>query len=387
MIRLIARVIVLVASPCLVAVATHLPTADYFSGYAGTRSVSPEAAARSLTWAETDISTSPRLRALGIKTILYTDPNRTMVGDADFTPDDSAYAHDCYGRRIMANRPGQFLMDPHSPVVRTVWRSHVTRYAAEGHFDAILNDDANNLLYAHGQPCNYQPMDWLQATNDLQQSLNYPVIYNALSTFTDRTVAMSIGLNRTAIGGMMEQCYAASPSQPRESGDSWYVAEATEIKMAQDHRFFFCYGNDTTNASLAIDSRLYVLASFLLTYNPSTSVLWEYYEGPSRFHVMPETGLVLLQPAQVIRSVSDLLRPSGVYERDYSECYLGGRGQGPCIVAVNPDAVSHKLALNRQYRRTLTLFGGGVADGGTARILPPGPPAELAPLSATIAFE
>ncbi len=375
----------LAASLCLLGAApTHVQTADYFGGYAGTHDVAPAVAARWLTWAETNVADSPRMRALGVKTLLYTDPNRQISGEPLYTADESSFAHDCGGQRIATLRSGQYLMDPHSPAMTRLWKAHVRSYSADGHFDAIFEDDADDLAYTRGVPCRYDAAAWLSATNAMQRALGYPVVYNGLANFTDRTVSPAIGLNATAIGGMMEECYAVSPSRPKSSGDAWYVTEATELAMARAGKLFFCYGNDTTAADASLDARLYVYASFLLSYDPATSVLWEYYQGPARFHVMPEAQLVPMQPRVTAQRVDDL-SVAGTYQRAFGACYLAGRDQGPCVVAVNPSQTARPLALPG-YRRTLVLGGGSVIEGGTARVEMRPPPAQLDPLSATIAF-
>lgn len=376
-----ATVWLLAASP-----PDHVATSDYFGGAAGTHLVDPSVAARWLTWAETDIADSLRLRGTDVKTLLYTDPNRAMNRQPEGRADESAFAHDCAGGRIEAYRAGQYLMDPHSQALLGVWRAHVQRYGRAGQFKAVFEDDADDIAYVRGMPCHYSPEDWLQATIAMQQAVGYPVVYNGLSNFSGEAVSPAIGLNASAVGGMMEQCYARSPAQPKTTGAHWVVTEDTELRMAAEGKLFFCYGNDTTPAESALDGRLYVYASFLLGYDPSSSVLWEYYQGPSRFHVMPETQLVPLQPPTTPRSVADLRTASGIYQRAYGACYLGGRLQGPCIVAVNPDAQAHPLNL-AGYTRTLQISGGGVLDGGTARVAPPGAPGTLGALSAVVAFK
>jgi hypothetical protein len=261
----------------------------------------------------------------------------------------------------------------------------VTRYVAEGQYDAVFEDDANTVEYTKGRPCNFDANDWLSATVAMQGALGFPVIYNGLSNFRDRTVSISIGLNQTAIGGMMEECYAAA-RVPKQGGDRWYVAEATELRMVQARKLFFCYDNDTSPAAGALDARMYVLGSFLLTFDPGTSALWEYYQGPSRFHVMPETQLVPLQPRKPISSVDDLRTIGGVYEREYAQCAIGGQSAGPCVIAVNPDGGPHPLTLGG-YRRTLQISGAGIVDGGTIRVSATAPPSQLGGLSAVIAFQ
>jgi hypothetical protein len=370
-----------------VAAPLHLQTADHFAGYAGTRVVPPKVAAQWLTWAETDFAGSHALRRYGVKTMLYTDPNRVMKGDADFPNDDSAYARDCGNTPIQtARRPGQFLTDPRSRVVLATWRGHVARYMREGGYDAVFEDDANTVEYSTARPCNFDAQSWLRATIAMQAALGFPIIYNGLNNFSDRTVSLTIGLNQTALGGMMEECYGSSPSLPKLSGDRWYVAEQTELEMAAQRKLFFCYDNDTEQAAGAVEARMYVLASFLLTYDSATSVLWEYFQGPSHFHVMPEVQLVPLQPLTFPRSIDELRTTTGLYERRYRACYLAGREQGPCAIVVNSDPWPHDLDL-RGYRRTLQINGAGIVDGGTVRVSAAAPPSELNGLSAVVAFE
>jgi hypothetical protein len=367
-----------------VTVPKHVQTSDYFNDE--TRAA-PQAAAAWLTWAETGVKESLELRPLGVKTIVYTDPNRSISGrQPEYTQDESTFAHDCSGSRIQSSsRPGQYLMNPHSAALAAVWKRHADRYGTAGHFDAVFADDANDLRYITAQPCNFNAQDWLAATNTMQRSLGWPVVYNGLSNFTDQSVSPSIGLNASAIGGMMEECYAPAPSQPRSPLPRWIVTEETELQMAAAHKLFFCYGNDTSPAASAIDSRLYVYASFLLTYDLASSVLWEYYQGPTYVHIMPETQLVVLAPRSAVRSVTDLRNASGVYERAYGSCYLAGRSVGPCVAAVNPDDQPHALDL-RGYSHTLQLSGGGVLYGGRVSNDGPSPPTQLAGLSAVIAF-
>jgi len=381
---------VLASAVCLLAatpVPQHVQTSDYFGGYAGTRLVAPDVAARWLTWAETNIPDSVRMLALGVKTLLYTDPYRTMQGDPDLPPNGQGYAYDCSGNKIEARRAGQYLMDPSSPAVLAQWKSHVSRYSAEGHFTAVFADDAGNLAYLRGVPCHSDQAQWIDATNALQRALGYPVVYNGLSNFTGSTISPTIALNASSIGGVMEQCYAASPKQPKTPGTAWTVEENTELRMAQDRKLFFCYGNDTTQAAQAIDGRLYAYASFLLSYDLDRSVLWEAYASPSRLHAMPETQLVAMQPAQTARTIDDLKTSGGTYVRTFGACYIAARNQGPCAVAVNPDALSsHALSLSG-YRRTLRISGSGTVDGGTIDVVAAAPPSQLAPVSAVIAFK
>ena len=368
----------------------HVPTADYWAGYAGTKTVPPDVAAQALTWVETDVPGSIRIRPYGVKTMMYTNPNRAQPGQPMYGEDENEYAHNCGGTRVRAGAhyAGQVMTNPFSEKLAAMWRHTVARHQLTTRFDAIFNDDAVGAAYALDQPCGYNFDEWLRGEADLQRKLGAPVIYNGLEDYYNQGVAREIVLNASSIGGMMEECYAALHEDHRVGGWKWRVTQETELRMAQAGKYFFCYGRDMTPADQAYESRLYTYASFLLTYDLATSVLWEYYKTPSGGHVMPETQLVATDP--VVRSVPHinvLQTAGGAYARRYRACYIAGRSVGPCVAAVNPDeSAAHSIDLSG-YTRTLTLVGSGVFDGGAIRVDSVRPPSTLAPLQAVIAFK
>ncbi|HET7813127.1 MAG TPA: putative glycoside hydrolase [Candidatus Baltobacteraceae bacterium] len=370
------------------AVPRHVLTGDYWGGYAGTHNVPPDQAARWLSWAEVSPQDSAILAPLGIRTLLYTDPNREQPGDPMWSTQEAVFAHNCGGGRVRAgsNYAGQVLTDVHSPALQAAWKQSVARHMEGARYNAVFDDDAVGALYAADQPCNYNFDEWLSAHSRLIQGLGMPVIYNGLSDFYNRGVAREISLNRSAAGGMMEECYAQFKPDHRVGGWQWYTTEYTELRMAQEHKIFICYGRDLTPADQAYDGRIYTYASFLLTYDPKTTVLWEYYKTPTGGHVMPESQLVALDPVKQVKRVAQLRENEGVYLRQYRKCYFGGRSVGPCVAAVNPDEDTHRLRLPG-FKRTLQLNGSGVFDGGSANIANVAPPSSLAPGGAVIAFK
>lgn len=389
MMQIVHRHIVLLAAVVLVgAVPRHVQTADYWQGYAGTKNVPAQQAARFLSWVETDVPGSQQISGFGVKTILYTNPNREQPGDPLYGNSDREYAHTCGGQRVLGESAyrGQLLTNPASRTLATLWRRSVDAHTAEAHFDAVFADEAVGIAYSQETPCGFHFAQWLREETSLFRNLHYPVIYNGLNDFNGHGLAREIALNRGAIGGMMEECYAQLTADHRVGGWRWWATELTEIHMAENHKYFFCYGRDLTPADQAYASRMYTYASFLLTYDPHTSVLWEYYKTPSGGHVMPESQLVALNPVKRVNRVVQLRTPSGAYVRKYRRCYLAGRYVGPCAAAVNPDPVQHELALPG-YRKTLVLQGSGVFDGGSVHIENRPPPQDLAPLGAVIAFK
>jgi hypothetical protein len=378
----------LTALVLLAAAPRHVLTSDYFEGYAGTHKVSPHRAAQVLSWAEVDSAGAAAISPLGVKTMLYSNPNREQPSDPLFGSDEEEYAHTCGGSRARgeSHYAGLVMTNPRSRTLRTMWRRYADSHAQAGHFDAIFADEAVGSAYAQDVPCNYSLDSWLRDEIDLFRSLHYPVVYNGLNDFKNHGIAPEIDLNKAAIGGMMEECYAQLNPDHRVDGWQWWATEETELRMAQERKYFFCYGRDLSPAQESYDGRLYTYASFLLTYDPNTTVLWEYYKTPSDLHVMPESQLVALHPVRAIRHVADLRANEGVYLREYKDCYIAGRRMGACVAAVNPDDDTHALNL-RGYRRTLQLQGAGIIDGGTVRIANDPPPRSLASRGAVIAFK
>lgn len=364
----------------------HIQTADYFGGYAGTHRVAPEVAARWLSWAETDNVNSLRLLPLGVKTLEYTNPYVESVGDPLYSKDESMYVHRCNGARLRLGNPRFGITDPNSPILRSAYIRSVRQRESTGHFTAFFEDEALLHYYGVRPPCNYNENNRLNGMIALQRAIGYPVVYNALEDFDHHSVAREIALNSTAIGGMMEDCYSTLDAPHTSSGWRWLATEQTEIDMARDGKYFFCYGRDLTPADQAIQQRLYVYASLLLTYDLSSTVLWEYYKTPSGEHVMPETQLVALDPIRTgIHTISQLRAVGGAYVREYRKCYIDGFAQGACVAAVNADSTSHRMDLSG-YSRILAIDGSGQFDGGKARVIRQNPPSVLNPGSAVIAF-
>lgn len=385
------RILACLASVALLAaVPRHVLTGDYWGGYSGTHNLPAQQAAQWLSLAEVDPADATTMSQLGVKTMLYTNPNREMPGDPMFTTQEQEYAHTCAGTRVRGEAKyaarGLVLTNPGSDAMARIWQNSVARHSINAHYDLIFADEAGGDLAALDVPCNYSFEGWLRDESRLFASLGRPVIYNGLNDFTNHQVAREIALNKVAAGGMMEECYAMLNEPHRVPGWMWYASEATELRMAQDHKYFICYGRDLTPADQSFDGRLFTYASFLLTYDPSTSVLWEYYKTPSGGHVMPESQIVALHPEKRISRVAQLREPGGAYVRRFRDCYVAGRSVGPCAAAVNPDDQDRNVNLSA-YHRVLQLHGSGIWDGGTIELARTQIPTALPPRSGVVVFK
>jgi hypothetical protein len=372
---------------------THVVTADYLGSPWGSTSISWAAAAPFLSWAEVSPANASAIRAAGIKTQLYVDPNRTATTDPMYSSVESEFAHDCSGNRITTLLNGQtlYVMDVTASTLQQSFAQYTAQYA--GSYDAVFEDDSGPLSdFTYSQfsamPCNYSDAAWISGGESLNDASAVPVIANGLSATGTSAISPAIQLlaSSNTIGGAMEGCYA-SPSIVKATGTYWVNVEDTELEVGDQNKIFECYANGPGSSGTNPDARLYVYASFLLGYNPSTSVLWEMYSTGTGFNVNPETGLVALDPkVPTPASISSLQQAGGTYGREYQECFLHGQFVGACAVVVNPDAGSPHIFPFPQYTHTLVLSGGGVLDGGTVSTTGPPPPEYLAAGEAAIAF-
>ncbi len=373
-------------APSSTAVPNHVMTADYVATNGGTTKAASTLAPW-LNWASTSWQENPDVKAAGIKAMFYTDPNRQQPGDPMYTSDETTFAHTCGGSRIKSTYiTSQYLMSPASSSMRTQWKNYVAEESDGATWDAIFEDDTNDVLYTTATPCDYSAPSWLSSSQGQDSSLSpTPIIYNGLQI--DDQMALNSSSN--VLGGMYEGCYSDSTTYPKIWDDPyWLNMENTELAMAKAGKLFICLGRDTTSASSAVDARLYVYASFLLTWAQTSSILWESYGTSSAFNVLPEVKLVAMNPLVAAPTdVSSLKTSGGVYAREYANCYIYGTAVGACATVVNPDRYnSHSYPYGTKYKHTLTLSGSSVIDGGTVTATGAAPPTTLSALKGVVVF-
>jgi hypothetical protein len=376
---------------------SHVLTADYLGTPDGTSSIAWSAAAPYLTWAQTGTQDASAIAAAGIKTMYYVDPNRTNLGDALYDVSSSAFAVTCSGERVYDTWDGvtEWVMNPASSALRTSFANYVADLKAEAPFTAAFEDTAGALSpyevydpFKPSLPCDYSDSAWIAATVGMNQSVGLPIVINGLGDLNGHDPSINIAaLNGSnTIGGNFEGCYS-STDQPKAGTWFWAAVENSELQVEAMGKLFECILEDQVAASGATDARLYDYASFLLTYNPATSVYRTEFTTPSGLHVMPETLLVPTDPTVAApSSVSGLLTSGGTYARQFGECYLKGVSAGPCAVVVNSDVVSHPFPFTT-YHHTLVISGNGVLDGGAVSTDGPAPPSSVPSMEAAIVFQ
>ncbi len=374
-------------APVSGSVPSHVITGDYLGGYWGTHNVSWAAAAPYLTWAQTSVADAPAIHAAGIKTMFYTDPFKVQSNDPMYTTTESAFAHDCSGNRITTTYNGivQYVMNAESSSLTTLYHNVVSNQIGSAPFDALFAD--NTDLLGGTLPCGYTDSGWVSGMQSVFHGAARPVIYNGLSGFNGHGVSQTISISNDSnvVGGNLEHCYT-DDSYAEYGGWIWSATENSEIQSAAKHKMFLCMERRTSSATSNYAARLFGYASFMLTYDPATSVLWEEFSTPSGFPVEPESKLVMLAPKVATpASVSGLLTSTGAYGREYGACYVWGSPVGPCAVVVNPDSVAHALPYSG-YGHTLALSGSGVLDGGSLSTSGGAPSGTVPALSGEVLF-
>ena len=358
--------------------------------------VSPSQAAPYLDWATVEVVDANAFAAAGIKTLLYTDPNRTYVGQPMYSRDESTFAHRCAGGNritIRGKLVTTYQLDPRSPHLVGLWRAWVRRAMQGGHYDAIFDDSADSVHNDTALPCGFNQITWSAASNLMNLKLGTPIIYNGLGTLAAGIYKPppAIELNPSAYGGELEGCYGnVTITNPVPKNAVWRNFETTELTMTTIQKPFVCRGLKLTPADTSYKERVFQYASFLLTYNPSTSIISEKFSTPSNLSVFPEEMLVALDPLiPSPANIDDLRSSAWIFGRQYASCYLGGTFIGACAAVVNPSnaAVPSPFPWPGVYAHSLVLSGAGILDGGTASVTGPPPPTQVPAASAVIAIQ
>jgi hypothetical protein len=379
---------------------THMITADYLGSPNGTTTVTAAQAAPHLNWAETGIGNTAAISAAGIKTMVYLDMNRLATNSPVYSKlSGSEFEQTCSGATVTDVWDGvtQYITNPASSGARAAIDSWVSAYIAGQPVNAIFADDSDPLsefpssYFSPGPPCNYTDAAWIAGEEEELTGFGVDTIVNGFSRMTQAApIANSTALlaNSTTIGGNMESCYVEDVSPTEEGSWAWTGTENTSLLVTGEDKYFECWAMDYAAASSEIASRIYTLASFLMTYSPTYSIFREGYATPSGLHIMPESQFVPTLPVVPQPSNVSTLEESNVYVREYNACYYAGNLVGQCAMIVNNDSVAHAMpALALSYSHTLTLSGAGILDGGSLGFSGAAPPTSVPALSAVIALK
>lgn len=359
-------------------VPAHVQTAEYLWSPTK-RATDPSTYAPYITWAYPLYSEGSAVRAAGIKTIWYVNPVMPQRGGYEYSLLTGRYAgvqaKDCNGNTVITYNGRGLLADPRSAQAAAYYDDVIDWYirnkirGGPHNWDAFFIDNNGPLYGASPTPCNYDPVSWGRAFDRAIAHIDEPVVTNSLAArdedmpkFVDRLSGSNI------IGGMFEECFTSS---------LWTAEEDSQIQtialLRRQHKpagpGWWCYANNTTTPGVqAIAQRLFIYASFLLTYDPSYSLFQESFSSPpSTFSVFPETGFVPLGPATAPSNIGDLQSSGGAYVQSYRWCYYRKKLVGACEIAVNPLGGTVSVPNPQHFAHSMELSGGGVLDGGTVQ--------------------
>jgi hypothetical protein len=132
-------------------------------------------------------------------------------------------------------------------------------------------------------------------------------------------------------------------------------------------------------------NRIYMMASWWMTYTEPYSIAAPEGPTPDGFTVRPEYDIVPRQPRTTATTdVAALRSATGAYVREFAACYQAGTPIGPCAAVVNASSSPVAMpSLSVTYSRTLAVDDRSAYTGGqaswTATV-----PSQLAPLSAVV---
>jgi hypothetical protein len=379
---------------------THVQIAGYVYGYSGTPTTVPLSSITPwVDWAQTDQTHAPILRSAGIKVDIYTNfwrnysTDNPIVGYNDLKPGGAhaaAEAKDCSGNSITdPNYGGGYEADPRTSAALGHAQNFISyRLSSFGsNYDAIFTDDAGSVG-GITLPCNYDQATYDQAVNSVNTALGYPLWLNALGAFANPASGVDLAQPANVLGLMCEICYSSNAGSNGDfvhTGTFWQNIENAEIAMVSQRKVFWDYARATGDPSIETALRTYVYASFILGYDPQYTMLEEAFRTPSGFPVMPEAGLVPMDPLTTAGSVAGYQQPGGAYMREFAHCYYRGSFVDRCAVVVNSSPAMSAPVPTTSYTHAMSVSGSGVLDGGTIAFNASAP-TQLAPGSAVVLF-
>lgn len=349
----------------------------------------------------------------GIKAVTYTDPWQPsaissqdpieygLITKAAGTAYQNALATTCGGTVIttyggnyrLANvlssySNGSYTVQNAAAFVAADFAGYTTTVKnSNGGTDAtdVFFTDNGDDYGASATPCGVsttRTSTWAQGLANTVTAAAPPhhIFVNALGVWTTSWVSAQLNvLNSSYVDGAEDEaCYGGHGYGSQISGDFidgtdklWYYEQQAEIGTINKSKIFWCYNQNTADGATLVGNRMYMYASFLLTYNPQyaifqTAMASKASTGGTNFRVFPETGFVPMNPSiATVTQISDLKLSTGVYERKYGSCYYRGSGLGSCAIIVNPDPSNSYTVTTSGYTRAAVLSGDGVLDGGT----------------------
>ena len=383
-------------------------TTWYYYGLNDMNSAIPAAwMAAHADFAEGDAANSVALlqafkNAGGKYTVSYTDPAFSAYCYAPFTQpagrcegpmgglvssDESAWLHGADGARVHRFFSDHFqyqeALNPASQSARDAYRTGTgASVAAAPGLDYFFADDSggvyngsdgtplSGLLYGFNAAATEIGSDaaFITAQQQMIAAAARPVFINGATPYTLMPSYNGTFLKSPNVAGQnFEGCYGDYNGLVRDDasgGPRW-------TNMSNALLAVYGYGSRAVCMNVAAatpSNRMYVLASWWMTYDDVRSIIVPHALAPDGFSVLPEFEIVPRQPrATATATVSSLRAASGAYVREFAACYQAGSAIGPCAAVVNPTSSPVATpSLTGSYTAALALDDRSAYTGGKA---------------------
>jgi hypothetical protein len=306
----------------------------------------------------------------------------------DLGPAEAAWFHGASGDRVHRADAytGQYqeFLNPAAAQARRAVALWMTQYLAQSpRLDFFFADDAGSTLRGpDGTPRSGMFYGFDKVGNEVTNDSEWIAGENALFNVAPRSLILNGGdgfepaydgaflKNANVAGANHEGCFNSAASAGRvgdEKGDWMRQADGLLADLP-----FHVYSLCMMNGPPIAPNRLYALASWWLTYDPSYSVAAPIAPAADGNAVFAEFEIVPTKPRASARSGRiRTLRRGGVYSREFEECFQDGRAIGACAAIVNPASSPRSLPLlSKRYSQTLVLTDASVVSGGRAQWQP-----------------
>lgn len=278
-----------------------------------------------------------------------------------------------------------------SPAAQAHFKTVTRRYVDEGGYDFLFCDDTvDSLSPQRTSPFynwNAQPFEEGGSNESLRLHVDQMINSGAAPCITNNGTTAYVGTkypDANVAGTAREECFAdfspyaidGKDTLTAPGNNTWTQVEndILSVLLLHHQKYYFCFGEYYGGASHP-DVRLYYLASWWLSYDPSWSVAVPKITSPPDPHgyeveVYPEYGIVPRNPVQSATTpdVNQLRTPTGAYVREFATCYQDGAPIGGCAAVVNPSATAtvSMPPMTRAYKSSLVVNGASWYMGGTA---------------------
>jgi hypothetical protein len=353
------------------------------------------------TWADwAEISTSQNANAFhaagGKHTVVYTNPNYYYVLPTYTSPGtypESAFGHGSSGVRTQWDGlygGTEYYLLPNSSASQTGYGGVIAKETVNGGYDFVyadgVSDSLATSLWGQRLPIPTEITTNAQYVTGMEQLMAVsplPTIINGYNNGNPVTEEEYIGApNIKAIFG--EECFTEAS---RVQTNQYWIDQENALLDTTAHGLYAICGGRGALADTRPE-RIYYLASWWLSYDPTYSVSLAEFSSYATVYVFPEQALVPTRPDQVETTISAIKWYTGVYIRRFEACYYMQVSWGPCAAIVNPSSTSNANIpqLPVTYHHSLALDANNLYEGGTAS-LSTSVPTSLAPGSAVILFQ